>query len=431
MLIEVEGERIAAVRDGRRRAAGGRDRPPRLHAAGARQRPLARVPARLPRPHRGRHAGRFWTWREQMYAAGGAARSRRLLATSPARPSARWRSPGSPRVGEFHYVHHGPGGVPYADPNAMGEAVIAAAREAGIRITLLDACYLHGGIGAEPDEVQRRFSDGTAERGSSGSTRCGRAPGGADRRRDPQRPRRRPGGAPRRSPAWARRARGAAARPRLRAAGRERGMPRRLRRARRPACSPRPARSRDRFTAVHATHLDRRATAAARRGRRACCLCPTTERDLADGIGPAAALRDAGVRLALGSDSHAVIDPFEEARAIELDERLASVERGHHGAAALLAAASAGGHASVGWPEAGAIARGRRSPTSSTSTPAASASPGSSRRRRSPRSSSPPPLPTSPMCSSAASSSSATARHVTLDVAAELRRRSQQLGGER
>jgi cytosine/adenosine deaminase-related metal-dependent hydrolase len=66
----------------------------------------------------------------------------------------------------------------------------------------------------------------------------------------------------------------------------------------------------------------------------------------------------AGASLAVGSDSHAVIDLFEEARAIELDERLASGERGHHSAVDLLRAATEGGHRSLGWPEAGQIAVG-------------------------------------------------------------------------
>jgi hypothetical protein len=47
-------------------------------------------------------------------------------------------------VGEFHYLHHQPGGHPYADPNAMGRALVQAAAEAGLRITLLDTCYLTG-----------------------------------------------------------------------------------------------------------------------------------------------------------------------------------------------------------------------------------------------------------------------------------------------
>jgi cytosine/adenosine deaminase-related metal-dependent hydrolase len=88
------------------------------------------------------------------------------------------------------------------------------------------------------------------------------------------------------------------------------------------------------------------------------CLCPTTERDLADGIGPARRLAAERVPLSLGSDSHAVIDMFEEARGLEMDERLASRQRGHFTAAELLAAAA--GHAALGWSDAGSIAAGNR-----------------------------------------------------------------------
>jgi cytosine/adenosine deaminase-related metal-dependent hydrolase len=76
------------------------------------------------------------------------------------------------------------------------------------------------------------------------------------------------------------------------------------------------------------------------------CMCPTTERDLADGIGPTDRFRHDGVAITLGSDSHAVIDLFEEARAVELDERLATGERGNHAVVDLLAAAT--NHASLG-----------------------------------------------------------------------------------
>ncbi len=103
----------------------------------------------------------------------------------------------------------------------------------------------------------------------------------------------------------------------------------------RPSCSPTPARSGPATTAVHATHLtdlDRTELGDTDTG---VCLCPTTERDLADGIGPARALADAGSPLSLGSDSHAVIDLFEEARAVELDERLRTERRGHFSAADL------------------------------------------------------------------------------------------------
>ena len=106
---------------------------------------------------------------------------------------------------------------------------------------------------------------------------------------------------------------------------------------------------------VHATHVTPMDIARLGANRVTVCLCPTTERDLADGIGPGGALRDAGCRLALGSDSHAVIDLFEEARAAELDERLATLARGTHSASSLLLAATANGHAALGWPECGRI----------------------------------------------------------------------------
>jgi cytosine/adenosine deaminase-related metal-dependent hydrolase len=114
------------------------------------------------------------------------------------------------------------------------------------------------------------------------------------------------------------------------------------------------------FTAVHATHLDDADVRLLGEAGACCCVCPTTERDLADGIGAMRRLVDAGASLSLGSDSHAVIDMFEEARAVELDERLASGERGRHSAAELLGAASEGGHACLGWPDAGRIEAGAR-----------------------------------------------------------------------
>src|SRR6266545_3389792 len=113
-----------------------------------------------------------------------------------------------------------------------------------------------------------------------------------------------------------------------------------------------------RTTAVHATCLSDDDIRRLGATRTTVCMCPTTERDLADGIGPAAALATAGSPLCVGSDSHAVIDLFEESRALELDERLASGRRGHHRPAALLAAASTGGMAAIGWRDAGRLQTG-------------------------------------------------------------------------
>jgi formiminoglutamate deiminase len=111
---------------------------------------------------------------------------------------------------------------------------------------------------------------------------------------------------------------------------------------------------------VHATHLTDDDVALIGRAGAHASFCPTTERDLGDGIGPSRRLHEAGARLTLGSDSHAVIDLFEEMRALELDERLATQQRGHWSAAELLDAATVTGHASLGWPDAGAIAVGQR-----------------------------------------------------------------------
>jgi formiminoglutamate deiminase len=114
----------------------------------------------------------------------------------------------------------------------------------------------------------------------------------------------------------------------------------------------------ERFTAVHATHLTDHDVALLKASHSTCCICPTTERDLADGIGLTAQLRAEGIPMCVGSDSHAVIDPFEEARAIELDQRLASLRRGTHRPGELLAAASGAGYRSLGWSDGGRIAAG-------------------------------------------------------------------------
>ncbi len=259
-------------------------------------------------------------------------------------------------VGEFHYLHHGPRGEAYADPNEMGAALIGAAAEAGIRITLLDTCYLHGGIGEPLNEVQERFADADAEAwvervdalSDADGVRIGAAIHSV-RGVDPD--------SAATVVAWA----GATDRvlhAHVSEQPAENEACREAYGASPTAVLERAGALSDRFTAVHATHVDESDIAAFGRAGCWCCLCPTTERDLADGIGPAMALSKAGASLALGSDSHAVIDQFEEARALELDERLASGKRGRHHAAALLESAGPNGHAALDWPEAGAIAPG-------------------------------------------------------------------------
>src|SRR5262249_33307378 len=114
------------------------------------------------------------------------------------------------------------------------------------------------------------------------------------------------------------------------------------------------------LTAIHATHLSDEDRVLLGDAQAAVCFCPTTERDLADGIGAARPLVDAGARLCLGSDSHAVIDLLQEAPAVELHERLRDEHRGDFDAGELLAAATAGGHRALGWTDAGVIAVGAR-----------------------------------------------------------------------
>jgi formiminoglutamate deiminase len=298
--------------------------------------------------------GSFWTWREQMYALAEALDPDSCLALARA-TFAEMALAGVTLVGEFHYLHHGPDGTRYEDPNELGHVICQAASEAGLRLTLLDACYLHGGIDIELSGAQRRFSDGDAQRWVERASlledgellRIGAAIHSM-RAVDPD--------AARLVAEWA-----AGERP-LHAHVSEQPLENEQCLARYGA-SPTELLERagalsEGFTAVHATHLSARDVTLLGGARATCCMCPTTERDLADGVGAASALAGAGAGLALGSDSHAVIDHFEEARALELDERLASCERGRHTPQALMRAATDGGYRSLGWPRGGRIEAG-------------------------------------------------------------------------
>ncbi|NEE34403.1 formimidoylglutamate deiminase, partial [Streptomyces sp. SID7982] len=287
-------------------------------------------------------SGTFWTWRETMYRFAAALTPDSYHALARA-VYAEMALAGITAVGEFHYLHHQPDGRPYDNPNAMGEALIAAAADAGVRLTLLDTAYLSSGFGAEPDRHQRRFSDTTAEewaaradllRGDS-HTLIGAAVHSV-------------------------RAVPAEQLATVAEFARRRGAPLHVhlseQRAENEACLAATGRTPAQLladhgvlgpgtTGVHNTHLTDEDISLIGTSSTGTCMCPTTERDLADGIGPAPRLQRAGSPLSLGSDSHAVIDLFEEARALELNERLRSRTRGHWTAAALLRAATADGHA--------------------------------------------------------------------------------------
>lgn len=323
VAIEVEGERIVSVSVDAEPGGTRLDGVTLPGLANAHSHAFQR--ALRGRTQRG--GGSFWTWREDMYALAGSITPDDTFALARDTYREMVRA-GITCVGEFDYVHH-------------SEALIAAADEVGIRLTLLDACYLAGGFGEEPNPVQRRFSDGDAAR-------------------------------------WAERvsaiegAKVGAAIHSVRAVPADqiatvveftRGRPLHFhvseQRAENEACLAAHGMTPVQLlgehgalgpasTAVHATHLTDADKALL--ADTTICMCPTTERDLADGIG------DAGPKLSVGSDSHAIIDLFEEARAVELNLRLKTERRGHFTAAALLRGAT--NHASLGWPDAGEIRPG-------------------------------------------------------------------------
>jgi formiminoglutamate deiminase len=301
--------------------------------------------------------GTFWTWRARMYELAGRLDPDRYLALARA-TYAELALSGVTSVGEFHYLHHGRDGRPYDDPNAMGEALRAAARDAGVRLTVLDTCYLAGGLDADGhrplDAVQRRFSDGDPDAWAArvsalrpdGNTRIGAA------------------------------IHSVRAVPRdaiptvVKAAD---GRPLHVHLSEQPAeneaCRAHYGISPTELlagagalgpssTAVHATYAGGADVDLLARGGSTVCLCSTTERDLADGIGPARDVVAAGGRISLGTDQHAIIDLFEEARGVELHERLRTQRRGWFRPEELLGMLTR--HDSIGWPEAGQLAAGQR-----------------------------------------------------------------------
>lgn len=301
-------------------------------------------------------AGTFWTWREQMYRLADRLDpdSYRDLATAA---FAEMVLCGYTAVGEFHYLHHDRDGTPYADRNEMGTATIEAAEAAGIRLTLLDTCYLQADMASTSLQgAQRRFGDRGVGQwidriDALHSTRSARVGAAIHSVRTVDL-------GSMSAVADAAAARGYVVHSHVSEQPGENAQC-----AAAYGCTPTELLDRagvlnERFTAVHATHLGARDVALLQRHAVTCCVCATTERDLADGIGPTAAFRDARIPIAIGSDSHAIVDPFEETRAIELDERLASLRRGTHAAGELLMMASAHGYRSIGWPESGRLAAG-------------------------------------------------------------------------
>ncbi|GAC1346172.1 MAG: formimidoylglutamate deiminase [Ktedonobacteraceae bacterium] len=260
----------------------------------------------------------FWTWRNAMYA-----QAQRLdpdtlyqLALPTYREMLR---AGYTTVGEFHYLHHQPGGRPYANPNAMSEALLEAGREAGIRIVLLMTAYAQAGFSQPPAENQRRFCDASLETFLTrvDALRLKGVPVGVaphSVRAVPEH--------------WFRA---------IADYSHTYHLPLHVhadeQRAEIEQCQAAynctPIELLERFgalssstTIIHATHANDHEIALLAQYGSHVCVCPTTEGDLGDGIAPYAALMKAKIPLSIGSDSNTRLDPLEELRWAEYSARM-------------------------------------------------------------------------------------------------------------
>lgn len=314
--------------------------------------------------------GTFWTWREVMYSVA-AKLDPETYETVARAVFAEMLAGGYTSVGEFHYVHHAQDGTPYGAgrpcgdasdasdgtcAHAMERALVRAAASAGIRIRLLDTCYLTGAIDAELSAEQARFGDGTID--GYMNRHAGLTEALAEEF---------PVNAPGESfvhvgaAIHSIRAVPAANLPRFA----ELTGPVHVHLSEQPAeneacqsaygASPTEVLGRsgvvtDRLSAVHATHLSEEDIAILGGSQASIVMCPCTEADLADGIGPARELADAGAVISLGSDQHVVLDALRETQGLEAGERLRSGQRGRFSPAELITALTEGGARSLDLP---------------------------------------------------------------------------------
>jgi len=293
----------------------------------------------------GRPDDDFWSWREGMYALADALVPETMRALA-GRVYNEMVAAGYGAVGEFHYVHHRPDGTPYEDPNAMAVAVAEAAAAAGLRIVLLPAAYGRGGHprfrDASVDAFLARVDDLRARGFTVGVAAHSVRAVPED---------------------WLRE---------IAAYARSHGLvlhihaheqPRELQEcAAEHGSTPIELLERcgflsDRTTVVHGIHVSERDVALLADADAIVATCPTTEGNLGDGYFPALAYRDAGVRLAIGSDSNVVVDPFEEVREMETGAR--RERRTRHALLAdagdLWGAVARNGCASLGLEDAGTV----------------------------------------------------------------------------
>lgn len=280
--------------------------------------------------HRSQHTtDSFWTWREQMYAAANSLGPEEIYAASRL-AFLEMAHTGITAVGEFHYIHHAPDGSTYDDPNLLAREVIRAARDIGLRIALLRVAYARAGFETEPNPQQIRFIEASPDTYLKHLDQLLSAPELKDEF------------------AWA-----GVAPHSVRAVpleylktvisfAQDHDLPTHMHVAEQPAevsaCIKEYGRSpvalldtegllSNRFTAVHAIHVTPKAINAMARAGALVCACPTTERNLGDGVIPVDSYFDAGVRVSLGSDSQIQIDLLEDARELEYHLRLQKTAR--------------------------------------------------------------------------------------------------------
>lgn len=309
----------------------------------------------------------FWSWRGAMYAAATAVDPESIRRIS--RVAFReLRAAGVRTVGEFHYVHHQPDGTPYDDRTILSDAVIAAAKEEGLRIALLRVAYHRAGPGRPPEPGQRRFCDPNvdavlrdvehlyAKYKNDPDVRIGLAPHSV--RAVP--------------PEWIAELASWADRHALPFHMHVSEQPREVAEcleetSRRPLelIAEKGGLS-DRFVAVHATQLDAHEAELLGSARAFACICATTEADLGDGLPDLPKLRASGARLCTGIDSHVITDPIADLRALETLGRLTTKTRvtftpaNDTPAEALWRAGSIEGARACGFDDAGGELRIRR-----------------------------------------------------------------------
>jgi len=272
----------------------------------------------------------FWTWREMMYSAASRLTPEDVYDASRMAFLEMVLS-GITSVGEFHYLHRAPDGSAYDDPNLMARQVVRAANDVGLRIALLRVAYARSGYQTETNPQQRRFIESDPETYLKNFDQLESGLGGGDG-----------------SMAWT-----GIAPHSVRAVpldylrkvvdvANSKQLPVHMHVAEQPAevsaCIEEYGRSpvallategllSERFTGVHVIHVTPKAVRMLADARAMVCACPTTERNLGDGIVPVDSFFNQGLRVSLGTDSHTEIDLLEDARELEYHLRLQKLER--------------------------------------------------------------------------------------------------------